>query len=112
MSAFVSKSEPNRLLLAAVESLMVHRPFFSGLYGSKLKDPMTAERHLGQLLTHREQDVVRMVAEGYTNKGISAFLSLSIKTTETHRAAAMRKLDVNSTAGLVKYAIRNNLLIA
>ena len=106
--AFVSKSESNKLLLAAVDSLMVHRPFFSGLYSSR----STSKRDPSQILSPRERDVVRMVAEGYSNKGISAMLDLSIKTTETHRAAAMRKLAVTSTAGLVRYAIRNNYLVA
>jgi len=46
------------------------------------------------------------------SKEVSALLSLSIKTTETHRATAMRKLNVRSTAGLVRYAVRNKLLEA
>ena len=108
--AFVSKPEPNKLLMAAVESLMVHQPFLSGLYDSHGKGVVAGERR--SLLTFREQDIVRMVAQGFTNKGISAFLNLSVKTTETHRAAAMRKLNVSSTAGLVRYAIRSRLLIA
>ena len=45
--------------------------------------------------------MVQLVAEGYGNKGISAVLNVSVKATETHRAAAMRKLNVNSIAGLV-----------
>jgi DNA-binding CsgD family transcriptional regulator len=50
------------------------------------------------------------VAEGHSNKGISAILNISVKTTETHRAAAMRKLNVNSIAGLVRYAVWNQLI--
>jgi DNA-binding NarL/FixJ family response regulator len=65
-----------------------------------------------QGLTPREQLVVKLVAEGYSNKGISAILNLSVKTTEAHRAAAMRKLEVNSTAGLVRYAVRARLIEA
>ena len=61
-------------------------------------------------LTLRERTIVRMVAEGFSNKEISARLNLSVKTTETHRAAAMGKLAVSSTAGLVRYAVRENLL--
>ena len=49
------------------------------------------KREPGQLLTLREKTVVKMVAEGYSNKGISRILNLSIKTTETHRAVAKRK---------------------
>lgn len=110
--AFLVKSDANKLLLAAVESLLMHRPFCTK---SCLTEPDRGPRGAGerhQELTAREQLVVKLVAEGYSNKGISAILNLSIKTTEAHRAAAMRKLEVNSTAGLVRYAVRTGLVEA
>jgi DNA-binding NarL/FixJ family response regulator len=61
-------------------------------------------------LSSREQNVVQLVAEGCTNRSIGAVLDLSVKTVETHRASAMRKLGVSSTAELVRYAIRKNLI--
>jgi DNA-binding NarL/FixJ family response regulator len=88
--------------MAAVESLLLHKPFCTG--NCTRADP---EGHCG--LTPREQLVVKLVAEGNSNKGISCMLNLSVKTTEAHRAAAMRKLGVNSTAGLVRYAVRVRL---
>jgi DNA-binding NarL/FixJ family response regulator len=60
-------------------------------------------------LTAREQEVVKLIAEGHSNKDMSALLNLGLKTIETHRASAMRKVGARSTAGLVKYAIRNHL---
>lgn len=62
------------------------------------------------LLTLREQNVVQLIAEGETNKSISVILKLSVKTVETHRASAMRKLGMSSTAELVRYAIRKKLV--
>ena len=58
----------------------------------------------------RERLVVKLVAEGYSNKGVSALLNSSVKTPETHRASAMHKLGVNSVAGLVRYAVRAKLV--
>ena len=110
--AFLEKSNANKMLLAAVKSLMAHKPFFFGAFSGELQDGATAKRDPSQILTHREETVVTLVAQGYTNKHISAMLNLSVKTTETHRAAAMRKLNINSTAGLVRYAVRNNYLKA
>jgi DNA-binding NarL/FixJ family response regulator len=108
--AFLVKSDANKLLLAAVEALMAHRPFVGGRFcvQSSHESDEVDEGH--QKLSPRERLVVRLVAEGYSNKGISALLSLSVKTTETHRATAMRKLGINSTAGLVRYAVRTNLI--
>ena len=62
------------------------------------------------VLTVREQSVIKLVAEGHPNKVTSEMLNLSIKTVETHRAAAMRKLGLSSTAELVRYAIRERLI--
>jgi DNA-binding NarL/FixJ family response regulator len=61
-------------------------------------------------LSDRQTSVVRLVAEGRTNKEIGGVLNMSLKTVETHRAAAMRKLRLSSLAGLVRYAVRNGLI--
>jgi DNA-binding NarL/FixJ family response regulator len=54
--------------------------------------------------------IVQLVAEGHTNREIGDILNLSVKTVETHRAAALRRLNLTSTASLVRYAIRNRLV--
>ncbi|MGV7212292.1 response regulator transcription factor [Bradyrhizobium sp. UFLA05-112] len=108
--AFLLKSDANKLLLAAVEALLAHKPFCSRSCQNELDRGVAPGMDSRQALTPREQLVVKLVAEGYSNKGISSILDLSVKTTEAHRAAAMRKLDVNSTAGLVRYAVRAGLI--
>ena len=60
-------------------------------------------------MTEHEQTIVRLVAEGHTNKQIANVLNISLKTVETHRATIMRKLDLGSAAAMVRYAIRNKL---
>jgi DNA-binding NarL/FixJ family response regulator len=57
------------------------------------------------MLTPRERLVVHLIAEGHSNKEISKIINLSVKTIESHRATAMRKLNVTSTAAIVRYAI-------
>jgi two-component system response regulator NreC len=59
----------------------------------------------GESLTEREAEVLRLIASGYSNKEIANRLSLSVKTVETHKANAMRKLDLNGRIDIVKYAI-------
>ena len=110
--AFLAKSDANRMLLAAVDALLVHKRFCSESCRNELDQGAGSEADRRRGLTPREQLVVKLVAEGYSNKGISAILNLSVKTTEAHRAAAMRKLEVNSTAGLVRYAVRAQLVEA
>jgi len=110
--AFLLKSDANKTLMAAVESLIVHKPFYKGAFSSELNGMLTGKRDPNQVLSPREKAIVKLVAEGHSNNGVGAILNISIKTTETHRAAAMRKLGINSTAALVRYAVRANLVEA
>lgn len=61
-------------------------------------------------LSDREVEIVRLVAEGYPAKQIADKLYLSIHTVNTHRKNIMAKLNVNNTAGLVMFAIRENII--
>jgi DNA-binding NarL/FixJ family response regulator len=108
--AFLLKSDAKKVLLAAVESLIVHKPFYAGAFSSELKGVATGQGDRSQTLSPRERTIVKLVAEGHSNKRVSAMLNLSIQTTETHRAAAMRKLNLTSVAGLVRYAVRARLV--
>jgi DNA-binding NarL/FixJ family response regulator len=110
--AYLLKSEANQSLIAAVETLLNHKPFLTGRVSEHLLDAcLTAYRgKAGGALSPRERMIVQLIAEGHGNKEMAAILNLSVKTVESHRATAMRKLDVTSTAEIVRYAIRNKLV--
>jgi len=61
------------------------------------------------VLSHREREVLQMLAEGKSTKQVALKLHISIKTVETHRRQTMHKLDIYSVAELTKYAIRKGL---
>lgn len=110
---FLLKSDAKKFLIAAVESLAAHKPFFTGKVSEALlANYLSSGKTADSLLTAREKSVVQLIAEGQTNRGIADVLSISLKTVETHRATAMRKLNVASTAALIRYAIRNKLIEA
>ena len=62
-------------------------------------------------LTQREREVLKLVAEGKTNKDVAEFLSLSVKTVEKHRSNLMAKLNVHNASGLTAYAMERGLLV-
>ena len=62
------------------------------------------------LLTQRERDVLRHIAEGHANKQIAQALNLSVRTVETHRLNIKRKLGIDGQAELIKYAVENRVL--
>jgi DNA-binding NarL/FixJ family response regulator len=66
----------------------------------------------GSPLTRREREVMQLVAEGHSNRSISDVLKISIKTTETHRARIMKKLGLKSIADLVRYALREGIIVS
>jgi two-component system response regulator NreC len=62
-------------------------------------------------LTHREREVLKLVAEGKSNKFIAEFLNLSIKTVEKHRSNLMAKLDLHNASELTAYAMEKGLIV-
>ena len=113
VQGYLLKSDATQYLVQAVEALEFHQPFFTKTVSDILVSSYLAKAGgAPSVLTARETAVVKLIAEGHSNKELAAILGLSEKTVESHRSAAMRKLDAKSTAALVRYAIRNRLIEA
>jgi DNA-binding NarL/FixJ family response regulator len=108
--SFLLKSEADEHLVQAITALSVSRPYFT----TRVSEAMLANFIGGPApaaqLTSRERETVQLIAEGASNKRIAAQLGVSVKTVETHRSTAMRKLGAKSIADLVRYAVRNKLV--
>jgi DNA-binding NarL/FixJ family response regulator len=115
---YLLKSDAVRQLSPAVESLSQKTPYFAGRVSAVVLDgflkggQVTLEGPTAERLTSREREVVQLLAEGKSNKQIARLLDLSVKTVETHRTAAMRKLELNSLPDLVRYAVRMQIIQA
>lgn len=116
--AFINKAEKHKYLTEGIESLSRHEPFFTAKVFKILFTDVIGqakgshEDQEGQRLSSREREIVQLLAEGKSNKQVANALGLSIRTVETHRATVMRKLGVDSVAGLVRYAIRHHMIEA
>lgn len=62
-------------------------------------------------LTEREVEVLKLLADGNTVKNVATQLNISTKTVDTHTVRLMRKIKVRNRVGLVKYALRENLIL-
>lgn len=60
-------------------------------------------------LTGREKEILKLVAQGHSNKEIGEILFISHRTVDTHRTNLMSKLDIHNMAGLIRFAIKHNL---
>jgi DNA-binding NarL/FixJ family response regulator len=97
----VLKSDASLGLVRALEALEQNKTFFT---------PELTHSASRELLTQRELEVTRLVAEGKTSKAVGTTLKISTKTVETHRSDIMRKLSIHSVSELVLYAARNNII--
>jgi DNA-binding NarL/FixJ family response regulator len=61
-------------------------------------------------LSEREREILQLIAESHSNKDVADLLSISLATVETHRAHILQKLDLHSTAQLVRYAVRRGMV--
>ena len=105
---YLLKGDSGEKLMEALHSLARRRPYnFHATPNARDDDDSDSKQ---RRLTPRERQVVKLVAEGNTNNAIAAQLAVSIKTVETHRLAAMRKIGAKSSADLTMYAARNGLV--
>lgn len=106
---YLLKGDSGEKLMEALQTLSRHHPYLDRSLsrdgGNNLKSAADRKR-----LTPRERQVVKLVAEGNTNNAIADLLGVSIKTVQTHRLAAMRKVGAKSSADLTLYAARNDLV--
>lgn len=87
------------------ETLLKHAPKLkSAIHGEKTRSTGLDS------LTRREEEVLRLVAEGKSTKQIAGALGISFKTAVCHRSRIMQKLDIHETATLVRYAIRHGVI--
>ncbi len=95
-----------RVISAEDRSTMTISPAIADLQALAASNPPQR----GSVLTAREQEVVRLLADGRTVRDVAAELGLSIKTVEAHKLNLMRKLDIHNRASLIEYAARNGLV--
>lgn len=107
---YLLKSDVEQHLYSAVEALAVGRPYFTGGASDRILDAYLMKSKAEGVLTSRERGIVQLIAEGHSNKAIAGVLNISIKTVETHRSNIMHKLHFDSTAALVRYAVRHKLV--
>ncbi|OGO02921.1 MAG: DNA-binding response regulator [Chloroflexi bacterium RBG_13_53_26] len=111
---FMSKKAVASELVSAINSVYrgdsVLYPSVAKVLIDDYRQRTEGEADSYECLTSRERDVLKLVAEGLTNREIADMLVLSVKTVLGHRTRLMEKLDIHSRADLIKYAIRKGLI--
>jgi len=113
-AGYILKQEADTVLVEAVRAVARGEPFMTNAAEQSLLREWMADDSTGPVepLTLRERQVLKLIAEAFTNKAIGETLHVSEKTVESHRANLMRKLEMRDRVELVRYAIRRGLIEA
>jgi DNA-binding NarL/FixJ family response regulator len=100
---YVLKDAPGKDIVLAIDTVMAGGIYYSAPVARQLARPGTQDNQL----TSREQEVLRHIANGESNKQIARALDLSVRTVETHRLNIKRKLGIEGQAELIKFAVQH-----
>jgi DNA-binding NarL/FixJ family response regulator len=100
---YVLKDAPGKDIVLAIDTVMAGGIYYSAPVARQLARPAVPDNQL----TSREQEVLRHIAKGESNKQIARALDLSVRTVETHRLNIKRKLGIEGQAELIKFAVQH-----
>ncbi len=112
---YLLKEDSDIELIAAIETIRgggiyVPQSLSSELTKDMLRLRQEGGKNIGEGLSLRETEVMRLIAEGKTNSEIGILLSISPRTVENHRAHVLRKLNLKGTADIVRYAMEKGIV--
>ena len=116
-NGYMLKDASQNELLLAIQYVLNGKSYISPSISDRVIDaylntaPKDTTFSVLDNLTSREREILKLIAEGYTNKQIADHLCISLKTVEKHRANLMNKLDLRNTAALTTFAIENGLVV-
>jgi len=113
---YLMKDDSDTELLSAIRRVREGKTYVSPQLSSEVTDEMIAafrdQRRVPIVqLTEREKQVLQMVIKGYTSKQMAKVLCLSPRTIDHHRASLLKKFEMKSTVDLVKYVLRNSIVV-
>jgi len=114
-SGYVLKDNAFDLLVMAIKMVMKGKSYISPAISELIAEQYVRSIKDGdipslEILTAREKEILKLVAQGNANKNIATRLKISIRTAETHRSRLIHKLGLKTTAALVKYALAKGLI--
>jgi DNA-binding NarL/FixJ family response regulator len=113
---YALKDSTHTELVIAIKSVLAGKPYLSpGISEKVIEGFLEGRRTLKtrtayETLTHREREILKLIAEGYKNKEIADSLCISVKTVEKHRANLMEKLGLHNVQALTTFAIEKGLV--
>jgi DNA-binding NarL/FixJ family response regulator len=116
-NGYVLKDATHNELLIASERVLEGKTFLSPDITEKVVNSYLNTNNVSQepmtrwdTVTQRERQILKLIAEGHTNKSMAEYLCISVKTVEKHRANLMKKLDLHNVSALTTYALEKGII--
>jgi two-component system, NarL family, response regulator NreC len=116
-NGYVLKDASHTELMVAAERVLNGKTYLSAEITEKVVNSYLNTNSINQepvtrwdTVTQRERQILKLVAEGHTNKSMAEYLCISVKTVEKHRANLMKKLDLHSVSALTTYALERGII--
>jgi DNA-binding NarL/FixJ family response regulator len=112
-SGFVTKTGNSDELVRAIHSVARGETYIAPMLAGDLISVLTipnAENHFEAAPTTKQRQIIQLIAEGKTMKEAADTMSISTRTAESHKYEVMRRLRVRTTAELIRYALRTNIV--
>jgi DNA-binding NarL/FixJ family response regulator len=116
-NGYVLKDATQNELMTATERVLNGKTYLSAEITEKVVNSYLNTNNVSQepvtrwdTVTQRERQILKLIAEGHTNKSMAEYLCISVKTVEKHRANLMKKLDLHSVSALTTYALDKGII--
>jgi len=116
-NGYVLKDATQNELLIAAERVLEGKTYLSPDVTEKVVNSYLNTSNISQepvtrwdTVTQRERQILKLIAEGHTNKSMAEYLCISVKTVEKHRANLMKKLDLHNVSALTTYALEKGII--
>ncbi|MCU7891984.1 MAG: response regulator transcription factor [Candidatus Thiodiazotropha sp. (ex Ustalcina ferruginea)] len=116
-NGYVLKDATHNELMTAAERVLNGKTYLSAEITEKVVNSYLNTNNVNQepvtrwdTVTQRERQILKLIAEGHTNKSMAEYLCISVKTVEKHRANLMKKLDLHSVSALTTYALEKGII--
>ncbi|MCU7814618.1 MAG: response regulator transcription factor [Candidatus Thiodiazotropha sp. (ex Lucinoma kastoroae)] len=116
-NGYVLKDATQNELMTAAERVLNGKTYLSAEITEKVVNSYLNTNNVNQepvtrwdTVTQRERQILKLIAEGHTNKSMAEYLCISVKTVEKHRANLMKKLDLHSVSALTTYALEKGII--
>jgi two-component system, NarL family, invasion response regulator UvrY len=109
-AGYLTKEKAPEVLLAAIRKVVSGGKYISESLAEKVVFACESEKAPHETLSNREYQIIRMIASGKTMQEIGKELFLSVRTVSTYRARILEKMNMNTNAEIIRYAVDHNLI--